>query len=88
VKKLILILSISSLLLSSGNKILSSENGRYVFGQISDHRADQYMLDSKTGKLWIVSIDSNTGSRYLVQVEYSSLDKNNKIINSTKPILE
>jgi opacity protein-like surface antigen len=29
-------------------------NGRYVFGQISDYRSDQYMLDTQTGKLWRV----------------------------------
>lgn len=34
------------------NKLLASENGRYVFGQISEMRRDQYMLDTRTGKLW------------------------------------
>ncbi len=33
-------------------KVLSSENGRFVFGQISEYRRDQYMLDTKTGRLW------------------------------------
>ena len=33
-------------------KVLSSPNGRYVFGQISDFRRDQYMLDTQTGRLW------------------------------------
>jgi hypothetical protein len=27
-------------------------SGRYVFGQISEFRADQYMLDTQTGRLW------------------------------------
>lgn len=35
-------------------KILSSEGGRFVFGQVSDFRRDQFMLDTKTGKLWKV----------------------------------
>lgn len=35
-------------------KVLASENGRYVFGQISEYRRDQYMLDTKTGRLWRV----------------------------------
>jgi len=35
-------------------KVLSSENGRFVFGQISDFRSDQYMLDTKTGRLWTI----------------------------------
>lgn len=33
-------------------RALSTEGGRYVFGQISDYRRDQYMLDTKTGRLW------------------------------------
>lgn len=35
-------------------KQLSSENGRYAFGQISETRKDQFMLDTKTGRLWNV----------------------------------
>ncbi len=33
-------------------KILSAEGGRFVYGQVNGARADQYMLDTKTGKLW------------------------------------
>ncbi len=33
-------------------KTLSLENGRFVFGQISEYRRDQYVLDTKTGRLW------------------------------------
>lgn len=33
-------------------KVLSSANGRYVFGQVSEFRRDQYMLDTQTGRLW------------------------------------
>jgi hypothetical protein len=33
-------------------KLLSSQNGRYVFGQISDFRSDQFLLDTATGRLW------------------------------------
>jgi hypothetical protein len=32
--------------------VLSSQGGRYVFGQISPARRDQYMLDTQTGRLW------------------------------------
>ena len=38
-------------------KILSSYNGRYVFGQISDFRKDQFLLDTQTGRLWQVVVD-------------------------------
>jgi hypothetical protein len=33
-------------------KVLSSENGRYVFGQISEKHEDQYVLDTATGRVW------------------------------------
>lgn len=35
-------------------KALSSPdaNQRYVFGQISENRKDQFLLDTKTGRLW------------------------------------
>lgn len=33
------------------NSVLAG-SGRYAFGQISDFRRDQYMLDTQTGKLW------------------------------------
>jgi len=33
-------------------KVLASENGRFVFGQISEYRRDQYMLDTQTGRVW------------------------------------
>ena len=40
-------------------RVLSSANGRYVFGQVSEYRRDQYMLDTQTGRLWkIVSAKS------------------------------
>jgi hypothetical protein len=35
-------------------KVLQTEGGRFVFGQVSDWRADQFMLDTKTGRLWQV----------------------------------
>ena len=40
-------------------KILASPGGRYVFGQISDHRKDQFLLDTKTGRLWLVVSGDN-----------------------------
>jgi hypothetical protein len=37
------------------NKVLGTSQGRFVFGQISDFRRDQFMLDTKTGRLWQVT---------------------------------
>ena len=34
------------------HKTLSSDNGRFVFGQISGSSKDQFMLDTATGRLW------------------------------------
>ena len=36
-------------------KVLSSANGRFVFGQISDSSKDQFMLDTFTGRLWRIA---------------------------------
>jgi hypothetical protein len=36
-------------------KLLSSANGRFVFGQISDSSKDQFMLDTVTGRLWRIA---------------------------------
>ncbi|GEM_PF-817645 len=48
---------------------LSSPQGRFVFGQISDSPKDQYMLDTWTGRLWRIAESSGVG-KYLVQVPY------------------
>lgn len=34
------------------SQVLNSSQGRYAFGQVSDYRKDQYMLDTQTGRLW------------------------------------
>ncbi len=31
--------------------------GRYVFRQLSDMRRDQYMLDTKMGRLWVIVLN-------------------------------
>lgn len=49
--------------------VLSAPGGRFVFGQISNMRKDQYMLDTATGRLWEVTEDTN-GMRSLAPVHY------------------
>jgi len=44
-------------------KVLKNESGRYVFGQISDFRKDQYLLDTKTGRLWRIVIDQENHTK-------------------------
>lgn len=48
----------------STRPILGAEGSRFVFGQISVMRADQYLLDTKTGRLWELVIDKD-GNRML-----------------------
>lgn len=54
------------------NKSLSAENGRFVFGQISEYRRDQYMLDTKTGRLWrtvVISIGEGENKQEVTLLE-------------------
>ena len=46
----------------SRQEVLSSENGRFVFGQISDSSKDQFMLDTQTGRLWRIAETGAIGS--------------------------
>lgn len=40
----------------------AGEVGRYVIGQVSDIRADQYLLDTKTGRVWqLVNMNMGDG---------------------------
>ncbi len=55
--------------LSQTNNVLSSYNGRYVFGQISDSEKDQYMLDTWTGRLWRISENGEVG-KFLLPIPY------------------
>lgn len=49
--------------------VLSTPSGRFVFGQIGQSRADQYMLDTATGRLWRIVIDDK-GHAILQNVDY------------------
>lgn len=53
---------------AANHKTLAAPGGRYVFGQVSEHRRDQYMLDTKDGQLWhIVRVTSDSDPEgYLV----------------------
>jgi len=41
------------------HKSIMTDNGRFIFMQISEMRRDQYMLDTKLGRLWQVVADSS-----------------------------
>jgi hypothetical protein len=50
-------------------RILTSQNGRFVFGQISDSSKDQFMLDTLTGRLWRIAERGDLGM-FLKSVPY------------------
>ncbi len=51
------------------DRILSAPGGRFVLGQISDFRQDQYLLDTQTGRLWQI-VESKGGGSKLQPVKY------------------
>ena len=37
---------------NAAGQVLSSQSGRFVYGQVSTFRRDQFMLDTQTGRMW------------------------------------
>ena len=58
---------------NQNNQVLSSVNGRFVFGQVSDFRRDQYLLDTQTGRLWQI-VETENKQQILQPVLFSSID--------------
>ncbi|RLB30455.1 MAG: hypothetical protein DRH20_16650, partial [Deltaproteobacteria bacterium] len=61
-------------MLSSGKAetgILATGGGRFVFGQISESAKDQYMLDTRTGRLWRIGHSGKIGV-FLKPIPYRS----------------
>lgn len=58
---------------------------RFVFGQISEYRRDQFMLDTLTGRLWRVvnqktnSSGSEEGITVLEPVPYGDIEDGHKV---------
>lgn len=66
--RVILALAVSAFCQSN---MLSVDSGRYVFGQINSIRADQFMLDTKTGRIWQMVLSD--GDMVLEEVSYSKV---------------
>ena len=62
--------------IAPGAQRISTDGGRFVFGQVSEMRKDQFMLDTKTGKMWRI-----------VYAPYKNA-KGEDIPGETYPILE
>ena len=54
------------------NKVLSSQGGRYVFGQIYQMRKDQYLLDTQTGRMWVMVADKD-GNPMLQSIYFATI---------------
>lgn len=72
--------------MNSCPRVLASPNGRYVLGQISIVREDQFLLDTKTGRVWKVTIDSGTGFTILEPVLYFYLFSGGEMGFTPEPI--
>jgi hypothetical protein len=57
----------------SQRAVLSSAQGRFAFGQISDSSEDKFMLDTFTGRLWQLSKRTDIGL-CLTPIPYRSED--------------
>jgi hypothetical protein len=55
--------------------VLRSDNGRFVFGQVSEQTKDQYMLDVQTGRLWRIILTPDT-MKVLAPVPYLEIINN------------
>lgn len=64
-------------------RVLASDGGRYVFGQISSAARHQFMLDTQTGRLWVIVADEQQRLS-LEPVPYFGLDAKLSLIPSSK----
>lgn len=71
----------------SQKAVLSSLQGRYVFGQISDSGQDQFMLDTATGRLWRLTKRSDIGV-CLTTVPYRSAEGECSALPENAPVSE
>lgn len=69
---------------------LGAPGGRFVFGQVSDFRRDQYLLDTQTGRLWqkvcaAVNKQNPPNCDITIMQPMDFVDDNGKPIGSTPP---
>jgi hypothetical protein len=77
-KRLILTLALFTLPVLAADSpehggIMGVSGGRYVYGQLGDNFAINFMLDTQTGRLWRSQIDKERGL-VLVPVTYTLAD--------------
>ena len=62
----------------------TSNNGRYIIYQNSQFRGDQFLLDTKTGKVWQL-VKGEEGGTLWQQMIFENLNDTNKYTYSPKP---
>jgi len=67
--------------------VLSTSQGRFAFGQISDSSEDKFMLDTLTGRLWRLNKRTDIGL-YLTVIPYRSEDGTCSPLPPETPALE
>lgn len=65
---------VSAVHAQSSNKPAVLGGGRFVFGQINEYNADQYMLDTQTGRLWRLVDTADGQGSVLEPVPYTLPD--------------
>lgn len=73
-KKIIILAFIFMSLYAEQKAVLSSPSGKFVLGQISDFRKDQFLLNTQTGEIWQLVIDRNDSLK-LSRVLYNCFKK-------------
>jgi len=58
---------------TSQQTVLSTAEGRFAFGQVSNSREDKFMLDTLTGRLWRITKKTDIGI-CLTSVPYRSAE--------------
>lgn len=51
-------------------RALGVQGGRFIFGQISDFREDQYLLDTQTGRMWQMTISGTNKEQRLAEIPF------------------
>lgn len=65
---------------SSNRPAVLGGGGRYVFGQINEYNADQYMLDTISGRLWRLVDTADGRGSILEPVPYALPDGRNQLL--------
>lgn len=58
----------------SASPVLTAPGGRFVLGQISEFPADQYLLDTQTGRVWRIVRDTGDKTETLQPLLFLAAD--------------